>query len=226
MRIFQIAVLILVAFANFAAYSQGCERWRRSVEVRIQDENEKPVSDATIKVINIPKGFEASEFTEHRQSYGSEYIATFCQSDILSEEKLKNGDVRHYDIWVSAKGYHETKAKISIQYCIGQCLVNRAFVTIVNESAKLVTIKGKVKLSSSGYNDKGRLVSSKKAVSGAYVRFKRSTMVEFFTKSDADGNYKIAVPTGNYGVYAAAAPGCYMCAEYFGNVVGNKDPTV
>ena len=196
-------------------------------EIRVQDENEKPVSDATIKFVDIPKDnpLEGSEFKENRKPW-DQYIATFCQSEILSKEKLKNGDRRQYDILVSAKGYRETKAKISIQHCIGSCLVNRAFVTIVNESAKLITIKGNVKLSTSGYNDKGRLVSSEKTVSGAPIRFKRSTMVEFFTTSDAEGNYKIAVPAGNYSVYATAAPGCYMCAEYFGSVVGDKDPTV
>ena len=137
---------------------------------------------------------------------------------------ISNGH-KQYDILVGAKGYQETKAKISIQHCIGSCLVNRAFVTIVSESAKLVTIKGLVKIYSAGYNEKGKIVSSEKIVAGAPVQFRRSTMVSFFTKSDIDGNYNITVPAGAYSVYATAAPGCYMCAEYFGNIVGDKDPT-
>jgi hypothetical protein len=226
MRICQITLLILFAFGNFAAHSQACEHLG-SVEIRLQDENEKPVSGATIKFVDIPKGnaLEGREFIENREPWDL-YIATFCQSEILSKEKLKNGDFKQYDILVRAKGYRETKAKISIQHCVGSCLVNRAFVTIVNESAKLVTIKGNVKLLSSGYNDKGRLVSSEKTVFGAPIKFRRSTMVEFFTTSDADGNYKITVPAGAYGVYATAAPGCFMCAEYFGKIVGNEDTTV
>lgn len=226
MRIGQIAVLILFAFGNLAAYSQVCEH-QGNVEVRIQDENEKNVSGATVKFVDLPKGsaLDGTEFIENGQPW-NQYIATFCQSEILSKEKLKSGDRRQYDVSVSAKGYQETKARISIQHCTGSCLVNRAFITIVSELAKLVTIKGNVKLSSSGYTDKGRLVSSEKTVSGASIRFKRSAMVEFFTRSDAEGDYRIAVPVGNYSVYAAAAPGCYICAEYFGNIVGEKDPTI
>ncbi|MEQ1644354.1 MAG: hypothetical protein ABL959_12985 [Pyrinomonadaceae bacterium] len=226
MRICQIAVLILFLFGGLDAYSQVCEH-QGSVEVTIQDENEKNVSGATIKFVDIPKdsGLEGSEFIENRQPW-NQYIATFCQSEILSKQRLKNGDRRQYDVLVSSKGYRETKATLSIHHCTGSCLVNRGFITLVSDSAKLVTIKGKVKLSSSGYNDKGRIIRSEKAVSGAFIRFKRGAMVEFFARSDTQGNYRIAVPVGNYSVYAAEAPGCYICSEYFGNVVGDKDPTI
>ncbi len=222
-----ISVLFLFCFGNLFAYSQVCEQWD-SVEIRLQDENEKPVKNATIKFVDIPKGsaLEGREFTEYEKSYGSLYVSTFCQSEIVGSDK-RNKFSRLYDVLVSAKGYREIKTKISIYHCLGQCLVNRGLITIVREAAKLVTIKGTVKVSEpASYNKKGQLAWLEKMVAGAPIKFRRGTMVEFVTTSDADGNYKITVPVGAYGVYATASPGCFMCAEYFGNIVGKEDPTV
>jgi hypothetical protein len=209
-----IAVLFLTFFGNITAYSQVCQQLG-SVEIRLQDENERPVENATLKFVDIPKGsaLENRQFTEYHESYGALYVSTYCESEIVGKQG-KNGFTRAYDVLVNAKGYREAKAKVSIYHCLGQCLANRSFITIVNESAKLVTIQGTVKLSDST------------VVSAAPIKFKRSNMVEFSTTSDANGNYQITVPAGTYSVHAKAKAGCFMCVEYFGNIVGTDDPTV
>ena len=151
-------------------------------------------------------------------------MATYCESEIVGKEG-KNGFRRSYDVLVNAPGYREVNTKIDIYHCLGQCLVNRTFVAIVSESAKMVTIKGKVKVSGPSIENGGSTWTEKFA-SGAPIKFQRSTMVEFSTTSDANGNYQITVPVGTYRVYATAQAGCYMCAEYFGHIASTGDPTV
>lgn len=225
MKIHYFVVLVLFAFGGLTSYSQGCEH-ERDVEVRILDENEKPVKNATIEFENIPTGhpLEGQKFAEHTESYGSRYEATYCESAMERKDESERY-TRQYDVSVKVDGYRDGKAKISIFHCLGSCLVNRGFITVVSNSARLVTIKGKVTMSVARYDEKGGIVRSEKLISGAPITFRRSTMVQFSATSDAEGNYTITVPAGTYGVYATAAPGCYMCAEYFGKIVGDEDST-
>ncbi len=236
MKYLVVTGFFLLLFGNLVAYSQPCEQ-KIGIEIRLFDENEKRIKDASFEFLNLAKGdpLEDLRFVEQEPAagaLGSLYRATFCERK-GAEANYEIGSTQQYDYLVSAKGYRPVKHKISICYSRVQCSVrndsvarNGALTTIVSESAKLVTIKGTVKIASAAYDKKGRLVHSERTISGAPIHLKRSTMVEFFTTSDAEGNYKIAVPAGNYNVYATAAPGCFMCAEYFGNVVGDNDPTV
>lgn len=223
---FLVVAIFVLGLLGSPAFSQACEK-EGAVEVRLQDENEKNVPDATIEFIDIPEGNSAEDlkFTEYKQSYGSLYVAKFCQTEILRKIEANKDRRKVYAVSIKAEGFYPIKSKVSIYHCFGSCVVNRGFFTVVSRSAKLVTIKGKVKSESASYDHKGRLIRNEKSVAGASIRLKRGIMTEFFTTSDARGNYEIKVPIGSYSVYSSAAPDCYMCAEYFGSVDAAADTT-
>jgi hypothetical protein len=231
MRYLVVTGFFLLLFGNLDTYSQACEQ-KIGIEIRLFDENEKRVKNASIEFLNLTESDPLKDvhFVEKEPApgaLGSLYWATFC------ERKPAAGDNpsrfgKKYDYLVKANGYRSAKYKINICYSRVPCTVdneayNRIMAHIISESAKLMSIKGTVRSESATYNDKGQIVRSEKLVSGAPISFKRSTMVEFFTTSDARGNYEIIVPAGSYSVYSTAAPGCFMCAEYFGNVATADD---
>jgi len=84
-------LLILVVFTGCLigsqpVFSQACEQ-QGSVEIRLQDENERPVRNVSIRFVDVPVGNDGGKFTEYVHSYGSEYVGKYCESEIVGTAK-------------------------------------------------------------------------------------------------------------------------------------------
>ena len=75
-----------------------------------------------------------------------------------------------------------------------------------NENERVITLRGKV-------------VQSKKAVAGIFVRILDENYKEYFAKTDTKGNYEVKLPAGRYRVSASqpiwGSVDCYSVVENF-----------